>query len=78
MAIKYKEEVIEELEQEGQILLDILKTNPLNYREIQNKYNALRARIRYKTNPKLRERKEMYEMTKYYSKKYNIILSPPV
>lgn len=78
MAIKYKGETVEELEIEGQRLLDILKTNPTNYRELYNKYNALRARIRYRTNPELRERKEQYQINKYYTNKFNNQLAQTV
>jgi hypothetical protein len=57
--IKMDEE-IKQLQEVSDELLKILKTNPPNYRTIYNKYVSIRAKIRYRTNPEIKEYKRKY------------------
>lgn len=54
------DEEIKILRETADELLKILKTNPPNYRTIYNKYLAITAKIRYRTNPAVKEYKRKY------------------
>lgn len=51
---------IKELRQNADKILELLKTNPANYRALYNKYISITAKIRYRTNPAVREYKRDY------------------
>ena len=54
------DEEIKELRANADELLKILKTNPANYRALYNKYISITAKIRYRTNPAVKEYKRDY------------------
>lgn len=54
------DEEIKILRETADELLKIMKTNPPNYRTIYNKYIAITSKIRYRTNPAVKEYKRKY------------------
>lgn len=54
------DEEIKELRANADELLKILKTKPPNYRALYNKYISITAKIRYRTNPAVKEYKRDY------------------
>lgn len=54
------DEEIKELRANADEILKILKTNPVNYRALYNKYISITAKIRYRTNPAVKEYKRQY------------------
>ena len=66
-------EEIKILRETADELLKIMKTNPSNYRYIYNKYLSITAKIRYRTNPAVKEYKRKYYNNKLAKEYLNTI-----
>lgn len=66
-------EEIKILRETADEILKILKTNPPNYRTIYNKYIAITSKIRYRTNPAVKEYKRRYYNDKLAKEYLNTI-----